>query len=169
MEAFLSKKRPHDTPPRQVSPVEDDEGESTELKLALLSSLHPDASQDILLDTLLECDGRVEQASAILLPEDTQTPLKKQKTVGHQSSLTSLIKRESNGEASGVKSLTRKGKTLFLYSPRDVETHTPCSIIHNFLPTETADALLHELLQESPSFSKETFQLFDRTVESPHT
>jgi len=86
MEAFLSRKRPHDPSPQQESPVEDVEGESTELKLALLSSLHPEVSQDILLDTLLECDGRVEQASAILLPEVTQAPPKKQKTVGHQAS-----------------------------------------------------------------------------------
>ncbi|KAH0005343.1 hypothetical protein KCU78_g12922, partial [Aureobasidium melanogenum] len=54
-------------------------------------------------------------------------------------------------------------------SPQDIETHTPCSIIHNFLPNEEANSLLEELLDESKTFEKETFQLFDRTVESPHT
>jgi len=172
MDGFLSRKRQHDHHPSlQVQSSEDDEEGSTELKLALLSSLCPGVSQDILLDALLECEGSVDKASAILSPELDQLPPKKQKTagVGHQSSLTSLVKRESNGEILSLKSLTKKGKTLFLYSPQDIENHTPCSIIHNFLSTEDADTLLHELLGESPSFSKETFQLFDRTVESPHT
>jgi len=173
MDAFLSKKRPHDhssLPQVQPNEVDEEEG-STEFKLALLSSLYPDITQDLLLDALLECEGSVEKASAILLSDLDQVPAKKQKTagVGYQSSLNSLVKREGKDENPGLKSLTKKGKTLFLYSPEDIENHTPCSIIHNFLPTEDADTLLHELLGESPSFSKETFQLFDRTVESPHT
>lgn len=66
-------------------------------------------------------------------------------------------------------SLTRKGKTLHLYTPQEVETHTPCSIVHNFLPTEDADALLRELLDESSRFNRNAFQMFERTVTSHHT
>ncbi|KAI7287999.1 hypothetical protein KC345_g150 [Hortaea werneckii] len=76
---------------------------------------------------------------------------------------------ESTKSNSNFKSLTKKGKTLHLYSPEDIEAHTPCSIVHNFLTSSEADALLRELLGEVPGFRKETFQLFDRTVESPHT
>ena len=56
-----------------------------------------------------------------------------------------------------------------LQSPEDVEAHTPCSIIHNFLPTEDADMLIRELLDESSTFKRDKFQMFDRAVESPHT
>ena len=88
--------------------------------------------------------------------------------MGHQSTLGHLI-RSTGAESTSIKPLAKKGKTLFLYSPQDIESHTPCSIIHNFLPAHEANALLEELLEESKTFEKETFQLFDRTVESPHT
>lgn len=42
-------------------------------------------------------------------------------------------------------------------------------MIHNFLSTEEADAMLQELLQEAPTFKRDKFQMFDRAVESPHT
>ena len=56
-----------------------------------------------------------------------------------------------------------------MQSPKDIETHTPCSIVHNFLSPGQADALLQELLRETPTFQKTAFQMFDRAVESPHT
>lgn len=43
------------------------------------------------------------------------------------------------------------------------------TIVHNFLPAGQADALLLELLEEAPSFERGTFQLFERTVQTPHT
>src|SRR5699024_7127643 len=68
-----------------------------------------------------------------------------------------------------LKPLTKKGRTLHLYSPQDISAHTPCSIIHNFLSSDEANALLSELLAESPHLSRRKFQLFDRTVQSPHS
>jgi len=65
--------------------------------------------------------------------------------------------------------MSKKGKTLHLYSPEDIAAHTPCSIIHNFLPAEEADALLEELLLEAPTFERQSFKLFDNVVSSPHT
>ncbi|THW31305.1 hypothetical protein D6D25_05697, partial [Aureobasidium pullulans] len=172
MDAFISKKR------RRISDVsspsartgqQHDHEETTEMKLALLASLHPDITQDTLLEALLSEDGQVDKASESLADRATSlAPPKRAKTVGHQSTLGNLI-RAAGGELLSSRPLTKKGKTLFLYSPKDIETHTPCSIIHNFLPTHEANALLEELLHESKTFEKETFQLFDRTVESPHT
>ncbi|KAK3640655.1 hypothetical protein LTR56_011747 [Elasticomyces elasticus] len=176
MEAFISRKRrrlsPEVTPPSRRT-TEDDEAESTDFKLAVLASLCPDWPQDVLLESLLACDGSVEQAANALLVSASAGPPRKRPAIsGHQSSLVSFTRpTHSNGnvQSSLKKVLTQKGKTLHVYAPEDVEAHTPCSIIHNFLSQDVADALLRELLEEAPSFSKETFTLFDRVVESPHS
>jgi len=176
MDAFISRKRKNlsidadASGPAALAAQQDDHEDSTEFKLALLASMHSDIAQDTLLEALLSSDGLVDTASAILA-KDRTTSLgqpKRAKTVGHQSTLANLI-QSAGGEPPLTKHLTKRGKTLFLYSPQDIETHTPCSIIHNFLPAGEANALLTELLDESKTFEKEVFQLFDRIVESPHT
>ena len=68
-----------------------------------------------------------------------------------------------------MRPLTRKGKTLHLYSPEDISAHTPCSIVHNFLPSDLANSLLSELLVEAQTFPRASFKLFDNVVQSPHT
>jgi len=176
MDAFISRKRKNlsidadASRPAALAAQQDDHEDSTEFKLALLASMHSDIAQDTLLEALLSSDGLVDTASAILAKDRTTSlgQSKRAKTVGHQSTLANLI-QSAGGEPPLTKHLTKKGKTLFLYSPQDIETHTPCSIIHNFLPADEANALLTELLDESKTFEKEVFQLFDRTVESPHT
>ncbi|CAK7228121.1 hypothetical protein SCUCBS95973_006773 [Sporothrix curviconia] len=66
--------------------------------------------------------------------------------------------------------LSRHGRTLYLYDPVDVEAHTPCTLVHNFLPAEMANDLLREMLAEAKSFGEPyTFKLFDQVVSSPHT
>ncbi|CAD0094778.1 unnamed protein product [Aureobasidium mustum] len=176
MDAFISRKRRHRPTDADASlpsiqnNQHGDHEDTTDFKLAVLASLHPDVTQDILLEALLSSDGQVDAASETLTGHRTTSSghPKRAKTVGHQSTLTNLV-RSASGELPMNKNLTKKGKTLFLYSPQDIETHTPCSIIHNFLPAEEANSLLAELLDEAKTFEKETFQLFDRTVESPHT
>lgn len=56
-----------------------------------------------------------------------------------------------------------------MFDPEDIEEHTPCSIIHNFLPSDLANDLLNELLEEAKSFERNTFKLFDNVVSSPHS
>lgn len=152
--------------------VSEDEA-STEVKLAILASLTSCHSPDVLLETLLSCDGNVDQASAALgssiVTDPAGPPSKKRKasTIGHQSSLTAYASGSSL--MSPRKQLTKKGKTLHLYAPHDIAAHTPCSIIHNFLRRDQADALLQELLAETDSYSRDTFKLFDREVISPHS
>lgn len=148
--------------------------EPTELKLARLISLFPDIDEAVLLDVLVSYEGCVEAASACL---DARRDLKREKTPnstpGIQTSLLSSFQStspKSSAASSGwSKPLTKRGKTLYLYSPDDIAKHTPCSIIYNFLPTEDANALLSELLEEAKTFQPDTFQLFDKTVQSPHT
>lgn len=162
----------------------DDALESTEFKLALLASLHPDHGQDVLLEYLLIHEGSVEKASCAIAGTLDAPPAKRKRSAatGYQSSLHTFaargdgesslhafVAKESTSSTPLTKSLTRRGKTLHLYSPKDVEQHTPCSIIHNFLPPDEANALLEELLDEAKTFERSTFQLFERVVQSPHT
>ncbi|KAH3067307.1 hypothetical protein KXV27_004258 [Aspergillus fumigatus] len=168
MDRFISRKRPRPSPSAgQQTPAPDED--STDMKLAMLLSLFPDIEQDALLDILISSGGSVEDASAVITAQRAYKPVKKRAggVPAIQTSMTSHITTEAG--LPPKRQLTRKGKTLHLFSPEDVAAHTPCSIIHNFLPPDEADALLLELLDESKHFSRYRFQLFDRTVESPHT
>lgn len=174
MDAFVSrKKRKHSPPPDSTTDgisalsVQDDD-DSTDFKLALMSSLHPYTEQQVLLDILLAHEGDVEKAVASLTSPETGSPSKKSSATGYQSSLSSYA-IPSRNSTKRPKLLSKKGKTLHLYSPEDVAAHTPCSIIHNFLPPEEANALLEELLGEAPTFEKMTFKLFENVVQSPHS
>jgi hypothetical protein len=180
MDAFVSRKRRKLSSERidekqNFSTSEDghDEEESTDFKLALLSSLHPDLNDQILLDVLLANDGSVEAASKSLLRNTGEPSPKKPSSAarGYQSSVAvfATLAGDGTGAQKKAKVLSKKGKTLHLYTPEDVEAHTPCSIIHNFLPPEDANALLEELLVEVPTFERMTFKLFDNVVTSPHT
>ena len=175
MDAFISRKKrklssqtPADTPPTLIpSPDLEHEDDSTDFKLALLSSLHPFLDQQVLLDILLAHEGCVERASASLANPELSP--RKSATVGYQSSLSTFISPNNSSPTKKSKFHPRKGTTLHLYSPEDVAAHTPCSIIHNFLPVEEANALLEELLEEALSFERMSFKLFDNVVQSPHT
>ena len=184
MEAYISRKR------RKMSPSglqdldipaaygynssEQQEDESTDVKLATLASLHPSVDQDSLLDFLVEANGSVESVChTFAVSEQLASPRKKSTAgIGHQTSLASFRSHNealSGSEPKKLKKLTRKGQTLHLYAPEDIAAHTPCSIIHNFLPKDEAEVLLKELLEEAPTFERQTFKLFDNVVESPHS
>ncbi|KAL9941327.1 hypothetical protein D7B24_002896 [Verticillium nonalfalfae] len=172
MDAFIVRQKrklsppPQDLPPRR----DDDDDEPTDLKLALLSSLHPSLDQDTLLEFLLAHNGSVMEASAALKVPRAQR--KASGVMGAQSSLKHFAVGAQDDDGSQPlkkKLISRKGATLHLYDPKDIAEHTPCTIIHNFLPPDEANSLLAELLEESKSFEKITFQLFDTVVASPHT
>lgn len=181
MDAFVSRKRKRVEVSREVAlpsasalldnaSKSEQEEESTDFKLALLASLHPAAEDAHLLEVLLASDGSVERASSSIA-QSTSTPPRKRNAnaaVGYQSSL-SLYRLNPVSGGPAKKPLIKKGKTLYLFSPEDIEQHTPCSIIHNFLPTQQANALLQQLLDEAPKYQSIAFQLFDRVVTSPHT
>jgi hypothetical protein len=180
MDAFVSRKRrrtspsPEAGPARPASPFGDVE-ESTDVKLAILSSLHPNYSHDDLIEVLLGCEGSVKAALETLSSGEGQKeglPVRRKEgtSVGPQSSLPSFIGGpEGQTSPKRSKTLTKKGRTLHLYDPADIAAHTPCSIIHNFLPPKLATALLHELLPEVTTYKSATFKLFDNVVQSPHT
>ncbi|KAH8879699.1 GRF zinc finger domain-containing protein [Thozetella sp. PMI_491] len=175
MDAFVTRKKRKSSPEvaRAYETSEDnDEDDSTDLKLAILSSLHPNTDQESLLDVLLAHNGSVQDASASLT---TPGPAKKASGVkGAQTSLRSFAlgppgRDPSVSPRKKARLLSKKGTTLHLFDPVDVSEHTPCTIIHNFLPPDLAHDLLVELVEESKTFDKIRFQMFDRVVASPHT
>lgn len=177
MDSFVSRKRrrtsSEDRRPQSPSvptPAEDQDEESTDVKLAILSSLHPHHPQEDLLEVLLGCEGSVGRALELLttkVQDPGPPPQKKTATIGVQSALPFGKGLSSNGPS--IQPLTKRGRTLHLFRPEDIAAHTPCSIVHNFLPQDLANALLKELLPEVPSFTSATFRLFDNVVKSPHT
>ena len=167
MEAFVSRKKrklsPDTSTNRHIRNAFDED--STDVKLATLASLYPGLEQVILLETLITSNGSVEEATQNLAiyVDERQPP--GQKVVGYQSSLHSAFGLEKKIS----RAATKKGQTLHLYSLEDVAAHTPCSIIHNFLPAEEANGLLLELLAEAPSYERQAFKMFENVVYSPHT
>ncbi|KAI1244016.1 hypothetical protein MGN70_013884 [Eutypa lata] len=172
MEAFI-KGTKRKAPGLEESDPDD---ESTDVKLATLSSLFADISQEALLETLLAHDGSVEAASSSLTDGQSDSSPRKvlaKGAIGSQTSLRLFASRPRDPDPSvspkKPRLLSKKGTTLHLYDPVDVAEHTPCSVVHNFLPQEEANALLEEMLRESDTFEKITFKLFDSVVSSPHT
>ncbi|OAQ97973.1 hypothetical protein LLEC1_00512 [Akanthomyces lecanii] len=168
MKAFLAGSRKRKSG-EEASRHDTNDDEPTEVKLALLSSLHPQVEQDTLMDVLLAHDGSVQEASASLRhvrPEPTRSGV-----IGYQQSLKqyALPSADPASPTQTKKLKSKKGSTLHLFDPQDVAEQTPCSIIHNFLPADVANDLLKELLAESETFERITFKLFDNVVSSPHT
>lgn len=175
MKAWLKgKKRKSETISEET---QDDENESTDVKLAILSSLFPNFGSEVLLDCLLEHEGSVDAASASLINEPSRDvkKLRNPAVIGSQKSLKHFSTAANQSGPSQISSpkkaklLSKKGTTLHLYDPDDIAQNTPCSIIHNFLPQDVANDLLAEMLEESKTFEKITFKLFDNVVQSPHT
>ena len=181
MEAFISQKRPRASPlpPDAFEHLPDKdhdlgEEDDTDLKLVTLASLYPDIDQATLLELLISADGSVDTVARNISASNRGTSPRKRalRGIGHQSSLSIFRNpRNETQEAPSAKrrALTRKGQTLHLYTPDDIAAHTPCSIIHNFLPPQQADDLLKELLEEASTFGRQTFKLFDNVVQSPHS
>ena len=171
IDAFVSRKKRKLSLPSQESAQSCREDDCTEVKLATLASLFPHVNQEILLDSLISSEGCVEAAKETLMLTISPAKRPARGNIGYQSSLSSyrqIPEIRSNLRMSS-KRLTRKGQTLHLYSPEDISDHSPCSIIHNFLPTQEAIDLLKELLEEVTTFKRQKFKLFENTVESPHT
>ena len=95
---FASKRRKLDHKTEASAAVRDDknednDGESTDFKIAVLASLHTDRSPDVLLDYLLAYDGSVEQASeALSAAIRTTSPRKRLGVTSYQSSLSAFAR-----------------------------------------------------------------------------
>jgi len=61
-----------------------------------------------------------------------------------------------------------KDGVLHFYEPEQIAAVSPCTLLLNVFPKQLARALALELLDQSKSWTSNTFRLFDRTVTSPH-
>ncbi|KAF9102373.1 hypothetical protein BGX29_004687 [Mortierella sp. GBA35] len=59
-------------------------------------------------------------------------------------------------------------KPLILYNPEDVAKHCPCTLIFNVLDKDLASRLLTVMLEDSETWNRNRWWLFERMVESPH-
>ncbi|KAG6016855.1 hypothetical protein E4U41_004335 [Claviceps citrina] len=174
MKSFLTASQAKRRLSPDAEPDADGDDEPTEVKLALLSSLYPGIEQETLLDFLLAHDGSVSRASEAF-QLGSHAPPQGRKTTGvrHQQSLKQFATSSAGWTTPPAKKKKKlkpkRGTALHLYDPEDVAEHTPCTIVHDFLPADQANELLRELLAEAESFEKNTFKLFDNVVSSPHT
>ena len=177
MDAFVTRKRRRTEETIFVEKVETasdrEDVDSTDTKIATLASLFPKVESGFLLDLLMSVHGSGEESIEILEPSQAKRSARKRSTpsIGFQASLTSFQHKENSARPScaSLVPLTRRGATLHLYSPEDIAAHTPCSIIHNFLPALDANELLKGLLAEASTFGRQTFKVFDNVVQSPHS
>ncbi|KAJ6256393.1 hypothetical protein Dda_8893 [Drechslerella dactyloides] len=161
------------TPPTANTTVQDDastdildtDEESTDFKLALLSSLQPSLPADALLELLLACDGSVPAAAALAAKRRPPS------SITTQSSLSTFLPTAPSASRKIPFPLPPipKFKTLHLTTPSQVPFHAPATLHPSFLPAATATSLLSECLAEVPAFGRYEFRLFDRNVSSPHT
>jgi hypothetical protein len=108
-----SKKR------RRLSPYagsgdDDQEHETTDFKIAVLSSLHPDRTQDVLLDYLLAHEGKVNAATRALATA-TESPSPRKSTRSAMNGVQSSLSNFATGVKTTTQLLTKKGRTLHLY------------------------------------------------------
>lgn len=136
-----------------------DEETDTETKLAILHSLFDTVDQELLLHTLLSCDGDVQQATIQL----SGTVSKRSKPDRNITNFASL-----NWKAAAEKPRRKLEAVLELHTKEQIETSLPCTLIRNVLAADLARRLLESMLEESANWSQGYFKLFDRTVTSPH-
>ncbi|GJJ71923.1 hypothetical protein EMPS_04280 [Entomortierella parvispora] len=65
-------------------------------------------------------------------------------------------------------SSTPRIKPLILYKPEDVAKNCPCTLIFNVLPKDLSNRLLKVMLEDSETWNRNRWWLFERMVESPH-
>ncbi|KAJ5676656.1 uncharacterized protein N7477_002289 [Penicillium maclennaniae] len=176
MDAFVSRKRRKlslaekaGVESFEASPVAENQVEdSTDIKLAILLSLYPDVEQDDILDVLVSCEGSVDAASALLSSQGptAKAPNPKRRAApnssfGIQTSMSShvLTRGEDGSFKPNPAPLRPRGRG----SPHTLHDYSQLS------SPEEANGLLKELLHEADHFSRYEFQLFSRTVQSPHT
>lgn len=153
-----------ESPDEEDQPEEDGLGQTLEEVSSDAMSSRAATFMDIPEDVALPSTPRKPSYR----PSKTTSPMKTGSSL-YQSSISSFIQGGAGNYSTIMKPLTKKGRTLHLFTPAEIAAHTPCSLVPNFLPAALADNLLRELLAEAPSFGKDTFQLFDQIVTSPHT
>lgn len=139
-------------------------------KVALLALYYPQFLEGALSDLLRSCDSDIDAVRSIL---SGNAPKKRPALT--QGSLGVAKVRKTNSESSppcGPSTRTPKHARakIILNTPDDVERHlAPYASLHlNFLPEETCDALLSDLVKRKHTFKYNEFYLFGNRCELSH-
>jgi len=132
--------------------------DDTDLSLAMLASIAPDMTFEGLLELLVSADGDIERAKRLLGKQ------------GEKCSVQPSLKRYVDGEwkHKNANLDMNKDGVLHLYEPEQIAAISPCTLLLNIFQKPLARSLALELLDQSKSWTSNTFRLFDRTVTSPH-
>ncbi|GJE95183.1 hypothetical protein PsYK624_113640 [Phanerochaete sordida] len=105
-----------------------------------------------------DSSSRQERAS-------TESPSKKPKAVS-QDEFMALLRPPNSSDSKPAG--PPKFPPLTLTTPAMVAKHTPCTMHLSVLPPELASRLFYTMIDESESWQRNKWWLFDRVVESPH-
>ncbi|KAF9279591.1 hypothetical protein BGZ68_007813 [Mortierella alpina] len=89
-------------------------------------------------------------------------------STAHLPSLNDRLRWRDTADDSTPSSLSNRPKPLVLYNPEDVAKHCPCTLIFNVLDKDLATRLLGVMLEDSETWNRNRWWLFERMVESPH-
>ncbi|KAJ3558672.1 hypothetical protein NM688_g780 [Phlebia brevispora] len=112
-------------------------------------------------DSLSKPSSKKPRSAAVSSP----CPSPKGKTISNEQFMAIL--RPPNSMDSKSKGPT-KYTPLTLTTPEEVARHTPCTLHPSVLPAELACRLFYTMLDESETWQRNKWWLFDRVVESPH-
>ena len=158
------RKRPQTTGP--VKPI----AQVAEQSVAQLSALLPDAAADYIRQLLERANGDVTLASNFHFSDLAAAAAPSASSVQKQIAAPSLSARSGSllpDLARAPANRKTKSVTKQLRKPEDVNRLTPCELFLNALPSEFADNLLKNTLEESKKWRTYTMQMFDNVVESP--
>ncbi|KAF9951620.1 hypothetical protein BGZ72_006910 [Mortierella alpina] len=90
-------------------------------------------------------------------------------STAHLPSLNDRLRwRDTVDDSTPSSQSHNRPKPLVLYNPEDVAKHCPCTLIFNVLDKDLATRLLGVMLEDSETWNRNRWWLFERMVESPH-
>ncbi|KAG0259283.1 hypothetical protein BG011_002748 [Mortierella polycephala] len=101
----------------------------------------------------------------------TSTSSHSKESIAHLPSLNDRLRWKdsiNDTSASTLTSSSSRPKPLVVYSPEDVAKRCPCTLIFNVLDKDLATRLLKVMLEDSETWNRNRWWLFERMVESPH-
>ncbi|KAF9980003.1 hypothetical protein BGZ75_008997 [Mortierella antarctica] len=107
-------------------------------------------------------------SSSLLSLRPSSTSHSAVESTAHLPSLNDRLRWRDTADDSIPSSISHRPKPLVLYNPEDVAKHCPCTLIFNVLDKDLATRLLGVMLEDSETWNRNRWWLFERMVESPH-
>ncbi|CAO3565084.1 unnamed protein product [Mortierella alpina] len=120
------------------------------------------------LASLASQSSQSSSSSLSLQPPSSTSHHGSVESTAHLPSLNDRLRWRDTADDSTPSSLSHRPKPLVLYNPEDVAKHCPCTLIFNVLDKDLATRLLGVMLEDSETWNRNRWWLFERMVESPH-